>query len=36
MQMDFMIDLFKRQKQKGFIRILIPAELYLQEKSLFQ
>ena len=27
MQMDFMIDLF--------IRILIPAELYLQEKSLF-
>ena len=28
LQLDF-------QKQKWFIRILIPAELYLQEKSLF-
>ena len=35
MQMDFMIDLFKKAKAEGFIRILIPAELYLQEKSLF-
>ncbi len=33
MQMDFLIDLFKKAKEREFIRILIHAELYLQRKS---
>lgn len=33
MQMDFLIDLFKKAKEQGFIPILIQAELYLQRKN---
>ena len=33
MQMDFLIDLSRRRKNRGFIPILIQVELYLQGKN---